>query len=126
MFIFKWYTRCGSGYLIHIGSYRGYTKVKQMDTQVSISKIRKSLLDSRNTLLESIDSFREEIHKYELANPDSDDLAQVYTLRQQNFSYINEAEEKLKRIESALKRIEQGTYGKCQRCGFLYGWVVYF
>lgn len=88
-----------------------------MDTQVSISKIRKSLLDSRNTLLESIDSFREEIHKYELANPDSDDLAQVYTLRQQNFSYINEAEEKLKRIESALKRIEQGTYGKCQRCG---------
>ena len=88
-----------------------------MDAQVSIPIIQKSLLDSRNSLLERIVSFQEEIHKFELANPDSDDLAQVYTLRQQNLSYINEAEDKLKRIESALKRIEQGTFGKCQRCG---------
>lgn len=55
--------------------------------------------------------------KYEISNPDLDDLAQVYTLRQQDSFYIHEAEEKLERIEKALERLKQGTFGKCQKCG---------
>lgn len=88
-----------------------------MDNTFDSNKIRKSLLSSRRYIKKRIQVIQDEIHHYELANPDFDDLAQVYTLRQQNFFYIKEAEEKLERIEKALKRLKQDTYGKCERCG---------
>jgi len=91
--------------------------VNTMAKKSGTTKIRKLLLDSRRILRKRIQKIQEDFLHYEIANPDLDDLAQIYTLRQQNYFYITEAEEKLKRIDQALQRLEQNTYGKCQKCG---------
>jgi DnaK suppressor protein len=88
-----------------------------MDNKLNTTKIRKALQASRRYLQKRIKRIQEDILHYELANPDLDDLAQIYTLRQQNYFYIKESEEKLERIEKALKRLDQNIYGKCQKCG---------
>jgi RNA polymerase-binding protein DksA len=91
--------------------------VNPMNQRFDTAEIRKLLLDARHSHQKRIQRIKEEILHYELANPDLDDLAQVYTLRQQTYFTINEAEKKLRQIDKALQRLDQNIYGKCQKCG---------
>ncbi|MCS7200671.1 MAG: TraR/DksA C4-type zinc finger protein [Patescibacteria group bacterium] len=47
----------------------------------------------------------------------SDEIADKYELKQEIHVQKEVLEEKLEKIEQALKRIESGTYGRCTRCG---------
>jgi len=81
-------------------------------------KIRKDLLD----LQEKITSGALEIGDRELSSDredllDSGDVATV-ELNQSFTIRLREREEKLlKKIEAALARIQEGTYGTCEDCG---------
>jgi DnaK suppressor protein len=50
-------------------------------------------------------------------NPDRTDLARSYDLRQRDSALESWAERNLTRIEQALDRLDQGTYGFCENCG---------
>jgi len=50
-------------------------------------------------------------------NPDRTDLAQAYANRERNLTLSVLEEEQLQQVEAALQRLEDGTYGRCERCG---------
>jgi RNA polymerase-binding protein DksA len=50
-------------------------------------------------------------------NPDRADLAQNYTLQEQDAALNVIEKNRLEQISRALERLESGTYGQCLHCG---------
>ncbi|MCA9874671.1 MAG: TraR/DksA C4-type zinc finger protein [Ardenticatenaceae bacterium] len=50
-------------------------------------------------------------------NPDRTDLAQAYASRERDLTLSTLEQEQLEQIEAALQRLDDGTYGRCARCG---------
>lgn len=50
-------------------------------------------------------------------NPDRADLARSYTMQEQDTTLQIMAQERLNRIEQALERLEDKSYGQCNNCG---------
>jgi len=50
-------------------------------------------------------------------NPDRADLARSYTMQEQDITLQIMAQERLNRIEQALERLEDKSYGHCINCG---------
>jgi len=70
--------------------------------------------------LEGIAKYDDEAGEYKAVKPNYGDLADADDFETDDFQEImvtvDRANDVLKRIESALKRIEEGTYGKCAAC----------
>lgn len=81
--------------------------------ELDLEEIRAQLEKERNELLERSTAS----NGTSVINPDRTDLARSYDLRQRNWALESWAERKLVRIEQALERLEQGTYGYCENCG---------
>lgn len=86
-----------------------------MTVEINILEIQEALEKERQVLQESIDS-GDGAENLPI-NPDHGDLARIYDARQRNTYLESIVEEKLEQIEAAFKRLEDGTYGKCLRCG---------
>lgn len=50
-------------------------------------------------------------------NPDRADLAQSYIWLEQDIALLRVAKKRLNRIEQALDRLEEESYGQCDGCG---------
>lgn len=50
-------------------------------------------------------------------NPDRADLAQNYSSNDRALALQGNIEHTLAKIDQAIQRIQEGTYGKCVRCG---------
>jgi DnaK suppressor protein len=50
-------------------------------------------------------------------NPDRADLAQNYSSSERDLALQDKIEHTLGKIDQALQRIQEGTYGNCVRCG---------
>jgi DnaK suppressor protein len=88
-----------------------------MDLSLDQNKIKQILESERDALLEGVVEPSAESGLNLPANPDHGDLARNYDARQRRLYLDSLAQEKLDLIERALQRLDNGTYGKCVKCG---------
>jgi DnaK suppressor protein len=84
---------------------------------IDYKTIRKDLVKRRERLITEIKSRTGEADRYKRLNPDHADLAQIYVVEERDAALDAQNEENLKKINSAIQRLENGNYGECQRCG---------
>ncbi len=80
-----------------------------------IEKEKKILEEERVQVLEELEHLREFMQTEVDVEPDEGD-AEIFE-REKNAALISVMENKLKDIEAALRSIEKGSYGICERCG---------
>jgi len=88
-----------------------------MEMQINLDKMRKRLKKQQNVLTDRIEEEKEKASPNSIANPDRADLASDYSYRARRLSMVEQLEEQLDETTQALKRIEEGTYGRCTNCG---------
>jgi len=76
-------------------------------------QIKKKLEKRRERLLRSLP----EESRALVSNPDAGDLASRYDRLQRVKSLDNEIAMQLNKIEAALERLQQGSFGICRKCG---------
>jgi DnaK suppressor protein len=84
---------------------------------VNTSEIQKQLITERKELKDRIEDERRRVEQAQVINPDRADLAWASNQRQLARQSLERTQERLQQVEAALQRIEEGTYGKCLRCG---------
>ena len=85
--------------------------------QKDLKRYRKMLEDSRQSLLESAKKTLMEESNFDTDDlPDEIDLASSEYAQSMVFRLRDREKFLLKKIEMALKRIEEGTFGICERC----------
>jgi DnaK suppressor protein len=83
-----------------------------------LSKAREHLLDMKTKLLGEIDSeLRAEREGNKDEGMDTYDLASEERDREINFILSDRERVKIKQIDDAIERIDDGTYGVCESCG---------
>jgi RNA polymerase-binding protein DksA len=80
-----------------------------------VSKERVKLLEERSQVNDELAHLRELMQAEVDVEPDEGD-AEIFE-REKNAALIAVLERKLQDIESALRSIEKGNYGICERCG---------
>ena len=80
------------------------------------SKFKKLLLEKREDLLKVVHDKKErDLADVEIG--DEIDSASANTEKEMLFEITDNEKVMLDSIESALRRVEKGTYGKCEACG---------
>jgi len=80
--------------------------------------VRESLLETKSKLLGEIDSeLRAERESNKDEGMDTYDLASEERDREINFILSDRERVKLKQIDDALERLDEGNYGVCESCG---------
>ena len=88
------------------------------DRKKFLAKAREQLLETKNKLLGVIDSeLRAEREGNKDEGMDTYDLASEERDREINFILSDRERVKIKQIDDALDRLDQGTYGVCESCG---------
>ena len=83
-----------------------------------LAKMREQLLEMKAKLLAEIDStLRAEREGNKDEGMDTYDLASEERDREINFILSDRERVKLKQIDDALERMDEGTYGVCESCG---------
>src|ERR1700735_5504841 len=83
-----------------------------------LAKMREQLLEMKTKLLAEIDStLRAEREGNKDEGMDTYDLASEERDREINFILSDRERVKLKQIDAALERMDEGTYGICESCG---------
>lgn len=88
-----------------------------MVNNVDLNQIRQDLEERRATLLARLGRENAREGAPTVNNPDKSDLAQDYVRRDRDTALIEHMEDTLREIDSALHKLDEGTYGKCARCG---------
>lgn len=88
-----------------------------MADNLDLNEIRAKLQERRTTLLVRLGSEAGGEGTPDVYNPDKSDLAQEYVRRDRDTALIEHMEESLEQVEAALNRLDEGSYGKCTRCG---------
>lgn len=82
---------------------------------LDIKRIRQQLEDEADKLQASITEKLD--GNDEGRNPDRSDLAQAYATRERSTALLAIERERLEQVQSALRRLQDGTYGNCTSCG---------
>jgi DnaK suppressor protein len=83
-----------------------------------LAKVREQLADMKAKLLSEIDSeLRAEREGNKDEGMDTYDLASEERDREINFILSDRERVKIKQIDDALERLDDGTYGVCESCG---------
>jgi len=77
----------------------------------------KQELEEQQAVLSSRVRAKSDARSSKVMNPDRADLAQDYFLQERNTALHDRLEDTLEHVEAALQRIQDGSYGKCVRCG---------
>ncbi|GIV77693.1 TraR/DksA C4-type zinc finger protein [Litorilinea aerophila] len=80
-----------------------------------VEKEKQKLLEEREQVLDELTHLRELMQSEVDVEPDEGD-AEIFE-REKNAALIAVLENKLQGIEAALRSIEKGQYGICERCG---------
>jgi DnaK suppressor protein len=85
-----------------------------------IDGLRKRLEDERAELVSQLDAMQidndNQQTDYGVGNHLADDASELF-LRERNIALRGNAEELIAQIDGALKRMDAGSYGTCERCG---------
>ncbi len=88
--------------------------------ELDLQAIRKRLEEERASLVSDIDSLQVENENqetdYGASNHPGDDASEVF-LRERNLTLRENSDDMLAQVDAALERLDNGTYGTCQRCG---------
>ncbi|NCF65631.1 MAG: TraR/DksA family transcriptional regulator [Anaerolineaceae bacterium] len=85
-------------------------------TELNYTNIRRQLEEEKAEILKSVSGGSGlPIHM----NPDRDDLAQDYITLEKTIALKAMEREQLEQVESALQRLDNGTYGLCSECSEL-------
>lgn len=88
-----------------------------MNGTLDVKAIRQRLEGQRTALVRYIEdeelSLRSPIGK----NPNQFDLAQEYLSKERRSALVAWSRRHLKRVEAALRRLDEGAYGRCTGCG---------
>jgi DnaK suppressor protein len=91
-----------------------------MARREAFAEVRKRLEEERANLLAEIDSLaidnQNQDDDYGVGNHLADDATEVFT-RERNLALRNNSQDLLAQVDSALQRLDEGTYGVCARCG---------
>jgi DnaK suppressor protein len=85
--------------------------------KLDLTSIRKTLIDEQATLEADIENEKNKFHIYTENNPDVLDLADKRLHQEIIINRLGNMEERLIQVTAALKRLEEGLYGICARCG---------
>ncbi len=88
-----------------------------MAKELNLQDIRKALEEEQKSIQNEIEE--EKNRRVDVINPDRSDLAQSYDRKQRESAILDRLEDRLTKVEGALHRLAEGTYGRCQRCGKL-------
>jgi RNA polymerase-binding transcription factor len=88
-----------------------------MNDQINLEAVRRSLEAERAMLQESIAEMIKALDERDENLPDLIDVAEVGSERQLRSALLAQSQHHLQQVEAALRRLEAGTYGHCERCG---------
>lgn len=88
-----------------------------MAKELNLEEFRKALEEEQQSIHKEIEE--EKNRRVDVINPDRSDLAQFYDRKQRESAILDGLEDRLAKVKGALHRLEDGTYGRCQRCGKL-------
>ena len=96
--------------------------MRQKDDGFDREELRKLLLGLRDETLAKIEEemgakIREDPRFSSLSTMDIGDLSQLDLAEDIDYSLLQLYVERLRNIEEALRRLEEGTYGYCEECG---------
>lgn len=88
-----------------------------MPAHIDIDRMQTRLRTEQKVLTEQIEDERKKVEPSLTANPDRTEIANEYAFRGRRQSILDQLEEQLIDVNSALERIHEGTYGICTNCG---------
>jgi DnaK suppressor protein len=88
-----------------------------MEEKLNLTEIQAKLEADLEEVRQNLDEEKEKINANLATNPDRSDLAYNYATQDRRQALISQMEEHLEEIQSALERIEKGTFGICTSCG---------
>jgi DnaK suppressor protein len=90
---------------------------KMMEEKLNLTEIRAKLEADLTEVRQNLHEEKEKLTANRVSNPDRSDLAYNYASQDRRRALICQMEERMEEIQSALERIESGTFGICTSCG---------
>ena len=90
-----------------------------MENHRDLERIKRKLLEEKHRILSKLQKEKEEERNNRDRQAVGDDVDQAVALEEEKLRCALSAMEiqKLRSIDNALRRIEEGTYGFCEECG---------
>jgi len=88
-----------------------------MNGTLDLKAIRQKLEQQREVLFKYVEDEEARLRMPAGTNPDQFDLAQDYLSKERRSALVARSRRRLERVEAALRRLDEGTYGKCANCG---------
>ncbi|MBA2563803.1 MAG: TraR/DksA C4-type zinc finger protein [Gemmatimonadetes bacterium] len=95
----------------------GGTGTGARGARVKEAHYRRKLMETRESILKNLEGLRDELRGLQEPSHELEEWAQEEKERDILILQEQRQEEELSRIQIALQRIDQGTYGQCARCG---------
>jgi RNA polymerase-binding transcription factor len=88
-----------------------------MINETELKLLGETLKNMQETLLQDIRAESGKLHTYVNANPSPTDLAEKSLDQGRVTSRVSQLKRELKLVEAAIKRLDEGSYGVCSKCG---------
>lgn len=90
---------------------------KPMTNRERYDVLRRMLEERRGEIQEKLRAIREEIPSYQDEVRDTEEQSVTDFAQEMDFALMEMKAQTLIRIDEALQRVDQGTYGTCDECG---------
>ena len=90
---------------------------KQMNSRERADVLRRMLEERRSEIHDKLRAIREEIPSYQDEVRDTEEQSVTDFAQEMDFALMEMKAQTLIRIDEALQRVDQGTYGTCDECG---------
>ena len=90
-----------------------------MISQETLEKIKRMLLEERAKILRKLEKSQQEVNRNTERQGVGDEVDSAVALEMENLANALSSMDmaRLRQIDDALRRIEEGTYGYCKECG---------
>ena len=85
--------------------------------KLDLTIIREILMDEQLALVADMQNEAGKLQQQSEENPDLSDLADKRLRQEIAVSWVSFMNQRLTQVQSALKRLDEGKYGICARCG---------
>jgi len=86
-------------------------------SKLDLTRIREILMDEQIALAADIQNEEDKLQQRTEENPDLSDLADKHLHQEIVISRLSLMNQRLTQVRAALKRLDEGKYGICARCG---------
>ncbi len=86
-------------------------------TKIDLAAIRNTLAVEIETITANIQSEQNNLHVNSEPNPDQLDLAETCARQSIALDWLAKLEQRLGQVTVAMKRLDEGLYGICEKCG---------